>query len=52
MNPTSPVFEVKDIKFELHAEHSCNSKCCIPKSPKLKRNATAEKVSKSKCNII
>jgi len=52
MNPISPIAEIKDVKFELHNDNSCNSKCCIPISPKTKRDATDEKVSKTSCNII
>lgn len=52
MNPSSPIVEVKDVKLEVHTENSCNSRCCVPKSPKLKRNATDKKVSETSCKII
>jgi len=42
MNPSCPAIQVKDVKFELHAENSCNSNCCFPK----KKNTTDIKISK------
>lgn len=49
---SSPIVENKIHDVNLNIADSCNSKCCLPLSPRPKRDKTDKKVKESKCNII